>query len=100
MCKIKVRKFPFNISWCFGIMEEKPWGADSAPPPPPGMGRVDSGGSQKRKNPLQINVRINHPESAFILVSKDVGGEAFVLLEKQIEYCLEMLSIYVTSFFV
>ena len=34
----------------------------------------------KRKNSLQINARINHPDSAFTLVSKDVGGEAFVLL--------------------
>ena len=23
-CKIKVRKFLFNISWCFGVMKEKP----------------------------------------------------------------------------
>ena len=45
---------------------------------------------------LQINVHINHPDTAFALVSKDVGCEAFVLLEKQIE----MRNIYVTSFFV
>ena len=35
-----------------------------------------------------------HPDSGFTLVSKDMGCEAFVLLEKQIE----MRSIYVTSF--
>ena len=49
----------------------------------------------KRKISLQINVRINHPDSAFTLVSKDVGCEAFVLLKKQIE----MRSTYFTSFF-
>ena len=33
-CKIKVRKFLSNISWCFGVMEENLWrGADSANPP-------------------------------------------------------------------
>ena len=56
----------------------------------------DSAVSQKEKNSLQINVHINHPDSAFTLVSKDLGCEAFVLLEKQIE----MRIIYVTSFFV
>ena len=56
----------------------------------------DSAVSQKEKNLLQINVHINHPNSVFTLVSKDVGCEAFVLLEKQID----MRSIYVTSFFV
>ena len=35
---------------------------------------------KKKKNSLQINVHINHPDSALPLVSKDVGGEAFVLL--------------------
>ena len=43
-----------------------------------------------------MNVQINHPDSAFALVSKDVGCEAFVILEKQIE----MRSNYITSFFV
>ena len=37
MCKIKVRKFLLNISWCFGVMEENLRGADSAPP---GLDRV------------------------------------------------------------
>ena len=58
----------------------------------------DSAVSQKEKNSLQINAHINHPDSVFTLVSKQVGSEAFVLA-KQIEYCLEMRSIYVTSFF-
>ena len=55
----------------------------------------DSAVSQK-KNSLQVNVHIRHPDSAFTLVSKDVGCDAFVLLEEQIE----MRSICVTSFFV
>ena len=38
-CKIKVRKFLFDILWCFGVMEEKPEGVGSAPPPP-GQDRV------------------------------------------------------------
>ena len=56
----------------------------------------DSAVSQKGKNSLQINVHINHPDSTFTLVLKDVGCEGFVLLEEQ----TEMRSIYVTSFFV
>ena len=44
----------------------------------------------KRKNLLEINVHFNHPDSEFILVSKDLGCEAFVLSAKQIEYCREM----------
>ena len=44
-CKVKVRKFLFNISWHFEVMEENLRGADS---PPPGMDRVklfkDGGG--------------------------------------------------------
>ena len=40
---------------------------------------------KKKKNSLQINVHINHNDSRLTLVSKDVGCEAFVLLEEQIE---------------
>ena len=54
---------------------------------------IDSVVLQKEENSLQIIV---HPDSVFTVV---VNGEAFVLLEKQIEYCLEMQSIYVSSFF-
>ena len=39
-CKVKVRKFLFNISWRFGVMEENLRGADSASLPPFGMDRV------------------------------------------------------------
>ena len=47
--------------------------------------------------PLIPQYKNNGPPLTLVL--KDVGGEAFVLLEKQIGYCLEMRSIYVTSFF-
>ena len=40
ICKIKVRKFLFDISWSFGVMEEKLQGGDSAPPPPCSMDGV------------------------------------------------------------
>ena len=52
---------------------------------------------QKKKNFVANKCKyISHPDSAFTLVSKDVGCETFVPLEEQIE----MRSIYVTSFFV
>ena len=50
----------------------------------------DSAVSQK--NSLQINVHINHPDSEFTLVSKDVSCEAFVLLEEQIEMQIENMA--------
>ena len=32
-CKIKVRKFPFNILWRFGVMDENPGGGGGFRPP-------------------------------------------------------------------
>ena len=45
-CKIKVRKFPFNIIWRFGVMDENPRGG--------GGGRIPSPG------PDRVKVTINH----------------------------------------
>ena len=36
MCKIKLKKFHFDIFWCYGVIEESLSGGRIHPPPPPG----------------------------------------------------------------
>ena len=65
-CKIKVRKFPLNILWRFGVMGKNPKGAGSAPPP--GMDRVKLG-DQLHHGTLEITLSICHVIKEFSVFS-------------------------------